>query len=52
MTLDSFIAWKKRRAERRQKELEERQAVETKKGSKGQNVLSGKALFKYDPTLF
>lgn len=25
---------------------------ESKKGSKGQNVLSGKALFQYDPTMF
>lgn len=25
---------------------------EAKKGAKGTNVLSGKALFKYDPTLF
>lgn len=52
VTLDSFHEWKKRRAEKRQKELETKQAEEAKKGSKGQNVLSGKALFKYDPTLF
>jgi hypothetical protein len=52
VTLNSFQEWKKRRAERRQKELETKAAEEAKKGSKGQNVLSGKALFKYDPTLF
>lgn len=52
MTLESFNDWKKRKAEKRQKDLEEKQAEERKKGSKGSNVLSGKALFKYDPTLF
>lgn len=52
VTLNSFNDWKKRRAEKRQKELEAKMAEEAKKGAKGQNVLSGKALFKYDPTLF
>jgi hypothetical protein len=54
VTLESFNDWKRRKAERKQKELEERMKEESKKaGSKGgHNILSGKALFKYDPTLF
>lgn len=53
VTLETFKDWKKRKAERKQKELEERMKEEEKKGSKGgKNVLSGKALFKYDPNLF
>lgn len=51
VTLETFLDWKKRKAERKQKELEERQKEEEKKGGK-KNVLSGKALFKYDPNLF
>jgi DRG Family Regulatory Proteins, Tma46/Zinc finger C-x8-C-x5-C-x3-H type (and similar) len=50
VTLATFQDWKKRKAERKQKELEEKMKEESKKGSKG--FLSGKALFKYDPTLF
>lgn len=53
VTLETFNDWKKRKAERKQKELEDRMKEEEKKaGSKGKNILSGKALFKYDPTLF
>lgn len=54
VTLETFNDWKKRKAERKQKELEEKMKEESKKaGSKGgHNILSGKALFKYDPTLF
>jgi hypothetical protein len=32
--------------------LEERMKEEAKKGAKGSNVMSGKALFKYDSSLF
>lgn len=53
VTLESFKEWKKRKAERKQKELEEKVKEEAKKaGSKGTNIMSGRALFKYDPTLF
>lgn len=53
VTLETFNDWKKRKAERKQKELEEKMKEESKKaGSKGHNILSGKALFKYDPNLF
>lgn len=54
VTLESFKEWKIRKAERKQKELEDRMKEEAKKaGSKGgSNILSGRALFKYDPTLF
>jgi hypothetical protein len=46
------MAWKKRKAERKQKELEARVAEEARKAGGGKNVMSGKALFTYDPTLF
>lgn len=53
VTLDSFNDWKKRKAQRKQQEIEDRIKEEAKKGDKkGMNFLSGKALFKYDPTLF
>ena len=53
VTLETFADWKLRKAERKQKELEERMREEEKKGaSKGRGILSGRALFKYDPTLF
>lgn len=54
VTLETFMAWKKRKAEKKQKDLEDKMKEEAKKaGSKGgSNILSGRALFKYDPTLF
>ena len=53
VTLASFQEWKLRKAEKKQKDLEDRMKEESKKvGSKGSNILSGRALFKYDPNLF
>jgi DRG Family Regulatory Proteins, Tma46 len=54
VTYETLMDWKKRKAERKQKELEERMKEEAKKaGTKGgMNVMSGRALFKYDPNLF
>lgn len=53
VTKDSLMAWKKRKAEAKQKELEERMKEESKKsGSKATHILSGRALFTYNPTLF
>lgn len=53
VTLESFIEWKKRKALKKQKELEDKMKDEIKKtGGKGTNVLSGRALFTYDPTMF
>ncbi len=59
VTLESFTKWKIDRAERKQKEAEERMQQEmlkaaTKGGSKtfGAGVMSGRALFTYDPTMF
>jgi hypothetical protein len=55
VTLASFLEWKKRKAEKKQKELEDRMKEEAKKTGKqgaGTGILSGRALFKYDPTLF
>jgi hypothetical protein len=54
VTFESLMAWKQRKAERKQKELEEKMKEEAKKagGKGGSNILSGRALFKYDPNLF
>lgn len=54
VTLATFLDWKKRKAERKQKELEERMKEEAKKSAsqKGTGILSGRALFKFDPNLF
>jgi hypothetical protein len=52
VTYESLMAWKQRKAERKQKELEEKMKEETKKTGKTGAFLSGRALFKYDPTLF
>lgn len=53
VTKETFFEWKRQKAEKKQKELEEKMKEEQKKaGSKGNNIMSGKALFKYDPTLF
>jgi hypothetical protein len=59
VTKDSFEAWKKRRAEQKQKDLENKMKEEeikaaqgraTKKAHKG--VMNGRALFTYNPDLF
>ncbi len=53
VTKDSFFEWKKRKAEQKKKDLEQKMKEESKKtGGKGTNILSGKALFTYDPSLF
>ena len=54
VTYETFMDWKRRKAERKQQELEDRMKEEAKKaGSKGgSGILSGRALFKYDPNLF
>ena len=52
VTHESFMAWKKRKEEERMAELERLINNEKKKGKKGTNVLSGKDLFTFDPTLF
>lgn len=54
VTEESFARWKEarrlRRLEENAKKVQEEQ--KKKKGGKGLSVLSGKALFEYDPTLF
>lgn len=53
VTKASFEEWKIRKAEKKQKDLEDRMKEESKKvGGKASNILSGRALFKYDPNLF
>ena len=46
------MAWKARKAEERKKALEEKVKEESKKAGGGKNILSGKALFTFNPTLF
>jgi hypothetical protein len=59
VTKESFFAWKARRAEQKQKLLEdqlkeqEEQAAKGKKLKAGKNsVMNGRALFTYNPDLF
>lgn len=51
VTKDTFFAWKKRKAEEKQRELEEKMKEESKKPS-GKNIMNGRALFTYNPDLF
>jgi DRG Family Regulatory Proteins, Tma46 len=51
VTLERFLKWKEEKKSQREREWEEKRLAEAKKtGTKGLNVLSGRALFKYDPT--
>lgn len=54
VTLETFNDWKRRKAEKKQKELEDRMKEEAKKagGKGGSGILSGRALFKFDPSVF
>lgn len=53
VTTESFAKWKEARAIRRAAEVEAQRVEEAKKtGTKGYSVLSGRALFAYDPSLF
>lgn len=53
VTLESFKAWKIKKEKERLEAVEEKRKVEAKKtGGKGLNVMSGRDLFTYDPTLF
>lgn len=53
VTLERFLKWKEDKKLQREKDTEKKRQEEAKKsGGKGLNVLSGRALFTYDPTLF
>lgn len=53
VTKEAFFAWKQRKAEEVEAEVEnKRQEAAKKHGGKGLQVMSGRMLFKYDPTLF
>ena len=53
VTPETFAAWKEKRQAAREAAIEkERQEAAKKGGNKGMNVLSGRALFTFDPTLF
>ena len=55
VTLETFNAWKARKAEKRQQELEAQIAAEEAKGKKDKSqmqFMSGRALFSYNPDLF
>jgi hypothetical protein len=51
VTLERFLKWKEDKKKQKEAEWEAKREAEAKKtGSKGFNALSGRALFKYDPT--
>ena len=52
VTLESFKKWKEEKARKKQEDLEKQLEQEKAKGSKGRNILTGKALFAYDASLF
>lgn len=55
VTKASFEAWKERKAKEKQDELERQMEEQKTKGGKGgakKNIMSGRALFMYDASLF
>lgn len=55
MTAETFAAWKERRAQKKQDELEAKIKHEQSKGRKDtaqMRFMSGRALFTYNPDLF
>jgi len=53
VTKATFEEWKLRKREEEEKKVEEARVEAAKKqGGKGLQVMSGRMLFKYDPTLF
>lgn len=53
VTKATFEEWKLRKREEEERKVEEaRQEAAKKQGGKGLQVMSGRMLFKYDPTLF
>lgn len=56
MTYDLYVEWRAKRKIRKEKEAEERRKEELKKVGmkvqKGKKIMSGKALFVFNPTLF
>lgn len=53
VTEETLKVWKKNKAKRKASAIEEQRKTEAKKsGGRGLNVLSGRALFSYDPSLF
>ena len=53
VTKETFEAWKIKKAEQEEAEIEaKRQQAAKKHGGKGLQVMSGRMLFKFDPSLF
>lgn len=53
VTFDTFNKWKEdKKKAKEEAEEKRREAEERKTGGRGLNVLSGRAMFKFDPTLF
>lgn len=54
ITLEIFLQWKEKRKQRKEKEKQEKIKEEQKKQLKGKqhHMMTGRALFKFDPTLF
>ena len=51
VTLENFTKWKEEKKKMREQEIETKRKEEAKKtGSRGLHVLSGRALFTFDPT--
>jgi len=52
VTLERFLEWKAKKKEQRDAEDNKKIEEAKKSGGKSLNLLSGRALFKFDPTLF
>jgi hypothetical protein len=52
VTLERFLEWKAKKKEQRDAEENKKIEEAKKSGGKSLNLLSGRALFKFDPTLF
>ncbi len=50
VTLERFLAWKEARKKRKEDEVEEKRKAEEKKTGGKHHALTGRALFKFDPT--
>jgi hypothetical protein len=54
VTYEVFLKWKEEKQRKRAEEMEKKKKEDEKKGRAGgkQHLLSGRALFQFDPTLF
>ena len=52
LTLELFLKWKEGKRKRKEEEVEKRRKEAAKSGGGGLHALSGRDLFRYDPSLF